>query len=241
MTVTNQGSVGVGAAVVYDADAEQRVSFQTERKGRLYRVVHLFGPLRDDAIIEYERGRDQRISDAESTESNEQDAMAVTNRSFQAAVRYWDTNNSRAEGYSGRVSDKDTAFAVQNLLFAVELDAPQLATADELCPEVDDDQQVHQLRCLFNGCIAETEHTLRAAAPDELAEFQSLMSRALLVRGTRFGQTDQRIPSKARSLGTLYDRLKVSATGYAGRVPLHHKMAVVLRHFRAQQKITEGN
>jgi hypothetical protein len=82
---------------------------------------------------------------------------------------------------------------------------------------------------------------MRAGTPEEVAEFQSLMSRALIVRGTQFGQTDQRIPSKAKALGALYDRVKLGTAGYAGRVPLHHKMAVVLRHFRAQQKATAGN
>jgi hypothetical protein len=225
----------------YDSDAEQRMGFQTERKGRLFNVCHIFGPLKDEAVIEYERGRDQRISDAESSESNDQDAMAVTSRSFQAAVRYWDSTGARAEGYAGSVSSRDKAFAVQNLLFAVEFDSLPLATADELCPDEDDESSTHRLRCLFDGGLIVTEHTMRAGTPDEVAEFQSLMSRALIVRGTQFGQTDQRIPSKAKALGALYDRVKLGTAGYAGRVPLHHKMAVVLRHFRAQQKATAGN
>jgi hypothetical protein len=227
--------------IIYDADAEQQVPFQTERKGKLYNVVHVFGPIKDEGVIEYERGRDQRISDAETSESNDQDAMAVTSKSFQAAVKYWDSTAARAEGYSGAVSLKDKAFAVQNLLFAVEFDSLPLATADELCPVDDDDNSTHKLRCLFDGKLTVTEHTLRPGTPEEVAEFQSMMSRALLVRGTQFGQTDQRIPSKARRLGALYDRVKISASGYSGRVPLHHKMAVVLRHFRAQQKATAGN
>jgi hypothetical protein len=226
----------------YDADAEQRAPFQTERKGKLYSVVHVFGPITDEAVIQYERGRDQRISDAETGESNEQDAMAVTSRSFQAAIAYWDSTGTRAEGYAGEVSAKDKAFAVQNILFAVEFDALSLAAADELCPDdEDDDTSTYKLRCMFDGRLLTTEHTLRAGTADEVAEFQSMMSRALLVRGTHFGQTDQRIPSKARRLGVLYDKVKVTSAGYAGRVPIHHKMAVVLRHFRAQQKATAGN
>jgi hypothetical protein len=238
-------AVGIGeetAVVIYDADAEQRVPFQTERKGKLYSVVHVFGPVTDEAVIQYERGRDQRISDAETGESNEQDVMAVTSRSFQAAIAYWDSTGTRAEGYAGEVSAKDKAFAVQNILFAVEFDALSLAAADELCPDdEDDDTSTYKLRCMFDGQLLTTEHTLRAGTADEVAEFQSMMSRALLVRGTHFGQTDQRIPSKARRLGVLYDKVKVTSAGYAGRVPIHHKMAVVLRHFRAQQKSTAGN
>ena len=238
-----QGSIEEGRVMsdVYDADTEQRLAFQTERRGKLYNVVHVFGAVRDEAVIAYERGRDQRISDAESGESNEQDAMAVTSKSFQAAVAYWNTTATRAEGYAGSVSDKDKAFAIQNLLFAVEFDTLPLAPGDELCPDEDEESSTHMLRCLFDGRLVTTEHTLRPGKPEEVAEFQSMTSRALLVRGTQFGQTDQRIPSKAKRLGELYDTVKVSCEGYAGRVPLHHKMAVVLRHFRAQQRATEGN
>ena len=228
-------------AGVYDADREQRLPFMTERRGKLYNVVHVFGPVRDEDVVAFERGRDQRISDAEANESNEQDAMAVTSKSFQAAVAYWDSTGARAEGYAGAVSDKDKAFAVQNLLFAVEFDSLPLAAGDELCPAEDEDSSVYMLRCMYAGKIVKTEHVLRPGTPSEVAEFQSMMSRALLVRGTQFGQMDQRIPSKAKRLGELYDRVKVKSDGYAGRTPLHHKMAVVLRHFRAQQKTTEGN
>ena len=229
------------AQAIYDADADQRMPFQTERKGKLYNVAHIFGPIKDENVIEFERGRNQRITDAEVTESDDSDAMAVSSTSFQSAVNYWDTTGTRAEGYSSEVSIKDKAYAVQNLLFAVEFDKLPLASSDELCPPDDDDNSSYRLRSLFDGKLVVTEHTLRAGSPDELAEFQSLMGRALLVRGTQFGQTDQRIPSRARGLGILYDKVKIEVKGYAKRVPLHHKMAVALHHFRAQQRALTGN
>ncbi len=228
-------------ATLYDAEAEQKMSFQTERKGRMYSVTHIFGPIKDDKVIAYERTRDQRITDAETSESDTKDAMAITSKGYAAAIEYWNNTDTKTEGYAGKVSDKDKAFAVQNLLFAVEFEELPLATGEELCPEEDDDTSTLKLRCLFDGQVVTTSATLRAATPGEISDFQILMSRTLLVQGTQFGQRDQRIPSKAKRLGELFDLVKVSVTGYAGRVPLHHKMAFALRHFRAEQKASTGN
>src|SRR5262249_50985608 len=140
-----------------------------------------------------------------------------------------------------RVSDRDKAFAVQTLLFGVEFENLPLARANELCPEDGDENSSYVLRCLFNGYECYTQATLKPATSEQIAEFESLMSRALLVQGTRFGQRDQRIPAKAKRLGEMFDLLKVSVSGYADRVPLHHKTAFALRHLRSEQKALTGN
>lgn len=227
--------------VLYDVTAEQRMPFQTERKGVMYNVAHIFGAIKDEDVMEYERRRDQRISDADTSETDDQSAMAVSGSSFEAAVNYWNTTGARAEGYASTISEKDKAYAVQTLLFGVEWLPLPSATADEACPPDDEDTSTHRLRCMFNGQIITCEHTLNPPTPEQLSEFQRKMSRAVITQGTQFGQTDQRIPSRARYLGDLYEQVKLEAKGYAGRIPLHHKMAVVLRHFRTQQKVVAGN
>ena len=227
-------------AVIYDADAVQRVIFQTERKGRLYTVTHIFGPIKDDAVLEYERQRSQKLTDAGADESDEQDATAISSKGYQAAINYWNARDTKAEGYAGVVSDRDKAFAV-NLLFGVEFQQLPLASADELCPPDDDENSAYVLRCLFDSRECYTSATLRPAKPQEIEEFESLMSRALLVQGTRFGQRDQRIPARAKRLSELFDLMKVSVDGYKERVPLHHKTAFALRHLRSEQKAITGN
>lgn len=227
--------------VIYDADAEQqRVSFRTERKGRLYIVHHFFGPIKDDAVLEYERQRSQKLSDAEADESDEQDATAVTSKGYQAALNYWNRWGARAEGYSGKVSDRDKVYAV-NLLFGVEFEQLPFARADEPCPDDDDENSTYILRCLFDGRECYPSATMRPATNNEIEEFESLQSRALLVQGTRFGQRDQRIPAKAKRLAELFDSMKVSAENYKRRVPLHHKAAYALRHLRTAHEAVTGN
>ncbi len=225
--------------VIYDANAEQRVTFQTERKGKRYTVTHIFCPLRDEAVLEYERRRSQKLSDAGVDESDEEEATAVSSNGFEAAVNFWNTQQTRAEGYAGKVNDRDKAFAV-NLLFGVEFEQLPLASVDEPCPEDDSDASSYVLRCLFSSRECYTSATLRPASTEEIAEFESLMSRALLVKGTRFGERDHRIPARSKRLGEFFDLMKASVTGYKTRVPLHHKTAFALRHLRSEQKAITG-
>jgi hypothetical protein len=233
------------ALVLYDADAQQRVPMETERRGKLYKVAHLINPISRDTIVEHERARKVLISDAETSESDDADARAIGSQSFEAALSFYDKVANGTENYSFKnpdnwkeeVSRKDKFFVVSGVLLAIEFVQLPLAAESEACPADDEDTSTYRLRCPFDGHILILEHALRAGSADDISDFVSIMSRALLVQGAQFGQTDQRIPSRALALEALYDRVKVETKGYANRVPLHHKMAVVLRHFRAQQKL----
>lgn len=235
-------SSAIAPPVLYDVAAEQRMPFHTERKGVMYPVAIIFGPdaLKYESILEYERTRDQRISDADVNEADDANAMAITSKGFQAALTFADKHTVNTEGYAGKPSNKDKAFAVQNLLFGVEFQELPVATSDQLCPEDDDDSSTYKVRCISNGVVVHVTHTLRAANSDEISEAQVLQSRTLLVQGTQFGQRDQRIPSKAKRWGELYDLMKSATTGYAGKVPLHHKVAVAMRHLKTEQKAITG-
>ena len=228
--------------LLYDADGEQRFSFQTERRGALYTVTHIFGPIKDEPLIDLDRARDQRLGEADASETNDSQAVAVSsNAGASLHVDYWGKTGARAEGYANKVSAKDKVYAVINLLLATRVKATPTVIGEGLCPEEDEEEVVdYTLRCLFSGTLVELKHTLREGEKDFEA-YQSIMSRALLVEGMQFGQTEQRIPSRWLRLGHLYDRMKVSAEGYAGRVPLHHKVALILHHFRSKQKALAGN
>ncbi len=230
------------SSILYDADAEQIIKFHTERRGTLYPVAHIFkaGALRDESILEYERAKDQRITDAEVSEVNDRDAIAITGQAFKAALLFASKNLDRAEGYSGKPSEKDQVFAVGQLLGA-DFDELPLAMGDQLCPDEDDDSSTYRLKCASNGTIIVTTHELRAATKDEISESQALQSRVLVVQGTKIGTRDQRIPSKAKRWAELYDLMKVKAEGYVNKIPLHHKMLVAMRHLKSEQKAITGN
>jgi hypothetical protein len=239
----NQTTVAEAAApVLYDSDAGQVIKLHTERRGVLYPVSLIFraGALNDESILEYERAKDQRISDAEISEADERDAVAITGQAYKAALLFASKNLERTEGYAGNASEKDQVFAVNQLLGA-EFDELPLAMGDVLCPEEDDENSTYRLKCASSGTIIITTHEMRAATKDEISESQALLSRVLIVKGTKLGVNDQRIPSKAKRWGELYDLMKASAGGYAGKIPLHHKMLVAMRHLKSEQKAITGN
>ena len=209
----------------------------------MYPVAHIFSPnaLKDAAILEFERARDQRLTDAELTESDEKDATAITNQSYRAALEFSKKYCTGKEGYAGKSSDKDDAFAVQNLLFGAEFKELPVATSDQPCPEEGDDTSTYILRCISNGVVIDTKHTMKAATTEQISESQALLSRTLLVQGTQFGQRDQRIPSKMKRWGELYDLMKESSSGYARKTPLHHKALVAQRHLKSSHKAITGN
>jgi hypothetical protein len=236
--------------VLYDADASQRVPFKAERGGRLFKVVHVIDAIQDEDIIEFERSKDVRLSDADSNETNDSDATAVSSKLFEPAINLWDKRSLSVEKYALKnpdgdwrkeIASGDKAFAINSMVLATQFVSLPVASGDEECPPDDDDTSTYILRAMFNGQVVETRHVLRRAKPDEMSEFQSLMGRVTLVQGTQFGATDQRIPSRVKRLGELYRQVKQEATGYIGRVPLHHQMALALRHFRAQHKFDSGN
>lgn len=236
--------------ILYDAEAQQSVPLKLEKRGKLYKVAHQFAPLIDDDILDYERQRDLRITEAEFNETDDPDALAISSNSFKAAVKLWDHLILSIEGYKlpgdqdwkTLINATDKAFAIESGLLAVGiLPLPEADAADAYPLDDEDASSTIQLRCLFNGQQVITKHVLREATPGELAKYQGLMSRTLLVQGTRTGKSDRRVPSRAKGLAELYDSLKVEASGYKGRVPLHHKTAVVLHHLGQQQEVIAGN
>jgi hypothetical protein len=226
--------------ILYDADAPQRVRFQTERAARFYNVVHIFGPILDDNVLEYERSKNQRIGEADANQSDDEDATLIRSNTFNAALIYWNKSGTKTEGYAGKVSDRDKAFAV-GLLFGVEFESLRTAESDQLCPEEGEDESTYIMRCLFDGDEVYTQAVMRSATANQIEQFESLMEQTLLVRGTRYGQRDQRIPARAKRLAEMFDQMVVSTKGYEGRLPLHHKVAFALRHLRAEQKAITGN
>ena len=230
---------------LYDADAEQRMPFQTERRvageAKLFNVVHIYGPIVDDAVFEYERRRSQTIGEVGDEEIDQTGGTAIeSKKGAEAAIHYFDSNNTKSEGYAGAVSARDKIYSVTNLLFSLEFDELPMASGDELCPEEDDGNSTYTGRCIFAGSVVPVGATLRPASTTELSEYARLMSRTIMVRGQQFGKQDLIIPSRAKRLCELFDLMKISVDGYAGRVPAHHKMAYAVRHLKSEQKLT-GN
>jgi hypothetical protein len=105
---------------LYDADAEQRMAFQTERRvagiAKLFNVAHIFAPITEDPVFEYRRRCAQSVGEASEQETDQTGGTSIeAKRGNEAAIHYWDSTGTRTEGYAGKVSDADRIYAVTNL------------------------------------------------------------------------------------------------------------------------------
>lgn len=236
---------------LYNPDDVQRFPFEVTRNGKRYQVAHVFGTLADETLIEYDRRCEVRYGEADKSEADGGHAVARSSRNFAAAVWLWLQLIQTVEGYGPldgiewkeKIPDKYKAAAVDTLLTGgIEGDEslPE-AEAGEFLSLDGDALTTVRLRSIYSGREVITSHTMREPNADLMARFQSLNSRSLIVKGRRVGRTEQRIPSKARPLAKLYDELCDSTEGYAGRVPLHHKVAVISYHMNAGLEALEGN
>lgn len=238
--------------LLFNADAPQRIPLELEKGGKTYKVAHLIGAVSDEDYLRYDRERKVNVSD---TRHADEAAVEIKDDSFTAAVGLWNRNVNSIEGYGlkgggtldgydwkSKVKDDEKAFAVLRAMLAVEASPLQSANEDEFYPlDDDEDTATVRLECLFEGRKVIVEHLLKSPNAEQLAKYRSIVSRRLIVKGTRFGKQDERVPSRVPSLSALYDELKVSASGYEGRVPNYHKVAVVLHCFSAEQEAVAGN
>lgn len=230
---------------LFDADAEQRVELLIQYRGVERTVAHRFAPLTDDLFFQFEQRKKTRAR------VSGQDLLTVRNEDQEVSAAEW-LWNELALGRDGyvprddwreRTNVVDKAQAIRDGLLAVyAVRAAPAADPAELEPVDDDLGTEIALDCLFNSTALTVRHAFRAPSAADVKEYDRLMRIAdnLIARGGRRPDSAQLvIPSKARELAALYDRLAVGAEGYAGRVPAHHKREAVLELFSREARVTE--
>ncbi len=239
------------AQTLFDSNVSQMVRFTVERNNKRYPVGHQFKPLSDEEFLKLDTGRDVRMTAVED-EAASGSGLAMTTKGFEASVAYWNRNAVGCENYgskgpndfdkvSEKISPDDRVQAVDFLL-AAEIEPVPVASDDEACPLEFDENSVVTLRALFNGEQLYLAHTLRPISNSLMSEYRHIMAHSFVVQGAKIGNSEQRIPSRAKRLGALYDKIVVSTSGYASDiVPLHHKVKVVLDQFAIGSEIISKN
>lgn len=235
--------------VLYDSGGVQRVPLRVEHNDKRYDIAHIFNPVTDDLLKEYDRRRDVRILESQEVRN----ASEVVSDSFGAAVWLWnelctgvegigEPNAPLPEDWKSRIPDADKVAAIDDALLACEVVDLPVADQGEFLPwGYSDETRTIKLRALFAGYEVETAHVLRKASAKVMAEYNSIMTSKLIVKGTKIGKTDTRLSPRSGRLGKLYDQLAESQTGYTGAPPLHHKLVIVLEHCGSEQETTTKN
>lgn len=240
--------------IFYNADVSQIAQFLRQQRGRSIKLIHHINAVSDDLFIETDKQRKLKLKEADLEEIDDASASKVEQKSDQAAIECWLKICPRVENYALRngevnesnfrqvVPDDDKIYVVNSIVFAAEIvPLPRGDNSDLFY--VDDVENVieYHLRCYFNGYQLLTKHFMRPVTAGQSSDFRGLMQQAYLVQGTKLGEMDQRIPSRVRKLGRLYDDSVESTEGYVGRVPLWHKKVVAEAHFKQEQKLLAKN
>lgn len=235
------------ATPLYDADAPQSFSFNFQGRGKFagfeYPVVITFRPMKDGDYIAYDKQRDVRMVGAS-------DGVDASNETFGASLWLGRQLLQGVEGWgdpSGSdLSDERLADAVQGGLLACDIEpkgTPVPGDAAEHKPWEDDSaaEKPIKLRCIVEGRLVTIPHTPGEIEEKDLERLRKryirLKSRAKLVGDEQIGKNATKVPARAEAKGLLYDELGFRATGYAGRVPLHHKVTVVDDFFEVEQEL----
>lgn len=241
-----------------------------DNKVNKHRVAHVFAPMTDDQFFNYEAKKNvvqkvtgTNILNVRTENKNLQAAEWLWNELATEREGY-----VQREDWKEKTDLFDKQKAIEDGLLVVfvadenesevfadnTLDAEALSddSDDENFSEelVDDDlQTVVRLDCLFNNFALTTTHYFHSPSAKDTQEYESAMKKATNMmdgrRGFRQKKKNQQvaqisIPSKARELCSLYDRLIINSEGYKGRVPAHHKREAVLELFGRETEVNEG-
>jgi hypothetical protein len=231
----------INPTLLYDADAEQRCGFTVVKKDKRFKVYYTFGGIDDDVYVEYDRQRRVRMAaDGQGgmdSKSNSVEAAAWLGRKILKFVEGWGASDG------SNVKDRQLADAVQNSVLACAVDQTELelgdAETDRPWEDEDDESNTYALRAMFSGNELICKHALNDANAEQEKRWNRLMSQTKLTQGEKLSRRDIEIPSRARAIGKLYDEMMVSAEGYAGRVPLHHKVEIMQAHMGLTQELAD--
>lgn len=240
--------------VLYDATRPQRIPLMVEHDGEMFQLAFTLDAQTDQSLIEYDRLCDRRLFQASKQETGERNAVASTDETFGAAVWLFNDRALSAEGFDvddlpenwkDSIADADKAAVIDDAYLAAQIVSAPIAKPGKKLPLGYRQQAtmatVH-VRALFEGHELELAHQLKAPTADQLSRYKSIQKERILVQGTHLHSGETRIPPKFRKYGELYDQIKEHVTGYANdKVPLHHKVLVVIDHFSKQIEATTKN
>lgn len=211
---------------LYNADAEQYVTLGLVAGGERYDIKFKFLALADTDSIE--QVNLQNSDDADSARLFKKLVIGAEGCEDE------DGNAFSPEALGELIPVEDQRYAIDAALMGTRfLPAPKAARKLNLrqMPE----QSVYRMAVYFDGEEIITEHKMNLTTAGQQRVFRALESLQFPIQ---FG--DHEIRSYGWGLVRLYDAMQCTASGYAGRIPAHHKMVVAAAHLRGQRQIVMG-
>jgi hypothetical protein len=234
---------------LYDAGQSQEIPLLVETEAGEAKVMHVIAPLTDKLLNEFDEARQVAvIGDSNQTGTETHTASAAVKLWEKACLTvrgYGDSDEDLPEDWRELVPVEDKIAVIDHVLtcVAVEKDAGESAasaTGGRAAWGANRSRTI-ETESYFNSEIILTSHTLRAKTAQDYAEYERI--NRLMFENQRSGlrKKSERLavfPATMRGKAALYDKIALSAAGYAESIPLHHKAVVVDSYF-AQKGGTE--
>jgi hypothetical protein len=229
---------------LYDADQSQEIPLLVETETGEVKVTHVIAPLTDKILIEFDEARQVAvIGDSRQTGTETHTATAAAglwDKTCLTVRGYGDSDEDLPEDWRELVPVEDKIAVIDHILTCVavtEGEKEECESGTARAAWGANRARTIRTESYFSDEIVLTSHTLRAKTAQDYAEYERI--NRLMFENHRGGlrKKTERLavfPATMRGKATLYDKVIVNASGYAERVPLHHKAVVIDSYFTAR-------
>lgn len=221
-----EGKLAAIAPILYDADARQSLTFDVKDDEGKYEITQIYLGLPDEVLFEYDRLRSIFLEQNGGNTDLKTEAMDADNYFFDALCEdVLGFEEDKPQDWKDLIDYDEKKFGISKLLgFKILSDDSEKAVKKRSWSKTP--SHTIQLKSRFNAEIVTTSATFAKKTPGDVARYAAMKSRISL-QEKNLDDMAIKIPSSMRKKAELFDRMSPVTTGYAGRVPVHHKAAFI--------------
>lgn len=219
-------------AVLYDADARNRFGYNVIENGKKYKTAAIFEALTDERYLQWVREFKIRGNDDD-----------VNEESREASIRLWDDIVSAVENievpegedFHDIIPYSEKIQGLNEFLAIAVFDPDEEAEDDGVRRPAAVRTQTVITEAFFNGQITRQTHVLKEKTLEWEKKYSRIQAKRFkqeTTRGLRRKPKVEFVPQDAK-IGEMYDEMVERTAGFAGRVPLRFKTAVISHVFDA--------
>lgn len=234
------------APKLYDANADQRFSFEFEDDDAKYKVTHvygpLYGPLADEVLAEFDRLREVIAEPDEATSSTDVKTLGIeaTEYLFKEVCKDMEgQEGEKPKNWLELIDYDEKAEGIKALLGHKIIKSTKEKTVLKRIWGQQISKNTLTMKSFFDGDIVTTKAHFKDKTPGDIALYEAIKTRVKLTEKNLDDQ-EIKIPAAMKKKAALFDRLNPDVEGYkGGKVPLHHKAAFITARYESVVKRIE--
>lgn len=225
----------------YDFDEGQSLVFTVEEDGETITITQNYDVIGDDQIAAHDALRKVTLATVGKQTSIKTASLVADADLFDKTIKSIDGyDEPLPENFRELYPSDEKQTGVRRLL-AVKVVRVTDKSAKKTKRSWSNQQQTAEYKVLFyyNNAKAEALVRIKAAKDAELlTEYDRIKNGIDLADSEDLDNNDLQIPSTIAAKGELFERIFVSQSGYASRIPLNHRAALVTAHFEGNASFT---